>query len=81
MHADTLDASRNTFFRSKSYMAAYLRQFPAAEPVDEFDDRNRLYSIKVAINYSAMRPGSIRRKTCVAFAPDTLLNMKGYMRA
>ena len=55
---------RNTFFRSKTYMAHYLRHFPAAEPVDEFDDRNRLYSIKVAINYSAMRPGSIRRKTC-----------------
>jgi hypothetical protein len=44
-------------------MAHYLRHFPAAEPVDEFDDRNRLYSIKVAINYSAMRPGSVRRKT------------------
>lgn len=53
----------NTFFRSKTYMAHYLRRFPAAEPVEEFDDRNRLYSIKVAINYSAMRPGSIRRKT------------------
>lgn len=66
MHAD-LPCS-NTFFRSKSYMAAYLRQFPVSEPVDEFDDRNRLYSIKVAINYSAMRPGSVRRKTCVPFA-------------
>ncbi|KAL7917013.1 Fructosamine kinase domain-containing protein [Trichoderma austrokoningii] len=53
----------NTFFRSKTYMDHYLRRFPAAEPAKEFHDRNRLYSIKVAINYSAMRPGSIRRKT------------------
>lgn len=49
-------------------MAHYLRYFPAAEPVDEFDDRDRLYSIKVAINHSAMRPGSIRRKTYDASA-------------
>ncbi|KAH9896370.1 Fructosamine kinase-domain-containing protein [Xylariomycetidae sp. FL2044] len=50
----------NTFFRSQEY---YKKHFPPAEPVNEFDDRNRLYSIKVAINYSAMQPGSIRRKT------------------
>ncbi|KAI1267817.1 Fructosamine kinase-domain-containing protein [Xylariaceae sp. FL1019] len=58
----------NTFFRSKNtlsnaYIDEYLKHFPKTEPVDEFDDRNRLYSIKVAMNYSAMVPGSTRRKT------------------
>ncbi|KAH7316946.1 Fructosamine kinase-domain-containing protein [Stachybotrys elegans] len=53
----------NTFFRSKTYMDHYHKHFPPAEPAEEFGDRNRLYSIKVAINYSAMCPGSIRRKT------------------
>lgn len=49
-------------------MKAYKNHFPAAEPEDEFDDRNRLYSIKVAINYSAMERGNtgrVRRRTCV----------------
>ncbi|KAI0145456.1 Fructosamine kinase-domain-containing protein [Xylariaceae sp. FL1272] len=68
----------NTFFRWKDpslkdliseetrvnpYITEYLRHFPMTEPVDEFDDRNRLYSIKVAMDYSAMVPGSTRRKT------------------
>lgn len=53
----------SSVFRSKVYTRHYLRNYPAAEPVDEFDDRNRLYSIKGAINYAAGHPGSPLRKT------------------
>lgn len=50
-------------FRAKAYTRNYLRNFPAAEPVEEFDDRNRLYSLKYNLNYSAGHPGSITRET------------------
>ncbi|OIW32469.1 hypothetical protein CONLIGDRAFT_653146 [Coniochaeta ligniaria NRRL 30616] len=45
--------------RSKIYSRKYLRYYPSAEPVEEFDDRNRLYSLKGTINYSAGHPGYI----------------------
>ncbi|KFY46115.1 hypothetical protein V495_02643 [Pseudogymnoascus sp. VKM F-4514 (FW-929)] len=67
----------SSHFRSKIWTRNYLRNYPAAEPVDEFDDRNRLYSIKGCINYSAGHPGSLLRKTaynnmlylCEKYAP------------
>ncbi|TPX17325.1 uncharacterized protein E0L32_012212 [Thyridium curvatum] len=63
--------------RSKIYIRQYLRNYPAAEPADEFDDRNRLYSLKGSINYSAGHPGCIIRRTaynnmcylCEKYAP------------
>ena len=55
----------SSVFRSKLYTRHYLSNYPAAEPVDEFDDRNRLYSLNGAINYAAGHPGSILRKTYV----------------
>lgn len=56
-------------FRAKEYFQAYLQHYPAAEPTDEFDDRNRLYSLKGAINYSAGHPGSELRNTSVHSPP------------
>ena len=53
----------SSVFRAKIYTRHYLRNYPAAEPADEFDDRNRLYSLKGAINYSAGHPGSNLRRT------------------
>lgn len=53
----------SSVFRSKTYTRHYLRNYPAAEPVAEFDDRNRLYSLKGAINYSAGHPGCLLRKS------------------
>ncbi|KAL9095967.1 MAG: hypothetical protein Q9165_001965 [Trypethelium subeluteriae] len=53
----------SSVFRSKQYTHHYLQNYAAAEPTDEFDDRNRLYSLKGAINYSAGHPGSPLRKT------------------
>ena len=72
----------SSVFRLKAYIQHYLQKYPAAEPVDEFDDRNRLYSIKGAINYAAGRPGSILRKTaynnmcylCEKYAPIDGIN-------
>jgi fructosamine-3-kinase len=63
----------SSVFRAKVYTSHYLRHYPAAEPADEFDDRNRLYSLKGAINYSAGHPGSSLRKTYVlVFSPFIL---------
>ncbi|KAF3076466.1 hypothetical protein CFAM422_000954 [Trichoderma lentiforme] len=64
-------------FRAEVYTWHYLKNYPAAEPVDEFEDRNRLYSLKGAINYAAGHPKSIMRKTaynnmcylCEKYAP------------
>jgi fructosamine-3-kinase len=56
-------AEFSSHLRSKIYTRYYLLNYPAAEPVEEFDDRNRLYSIKSSINYSAGHPGNIMRQT------------------
>jgi protein-ribulosamine 3-kinase len=53
----------SSHFRSEIYTQHYLRNYPAAEPVEEFDDRNRLYSLKASINYSAGHPGDTMRQT------------------
>ncbi|KAI1358903.1 Fructosamine kinase-domain-containing protein [Xylaria arbuscula] len=67
----------SSVFRSKLYTREYLRSYHAADPADQFDDRNRLYSLKGAINYSAGHPGSELRVTaynnmcylCEKYAP------------
>lgn len=53
---------RNMFFCFKIYMVYYFRYFFVVEFVDEFDDRNWFYSIKVVINYLVMWFGSVRRQ-------------------
>ncbi|KAI9792949.1 MAG: hypothetical protein M1816_001271 [Peltula sp. TS41687] len=50
-------------FRTKVYTDNYLRNFSEAEPAEEFDDWNRLYSLKYNLNYSAGHPGSVTRQT------------------
>lgn len=49
--------------RSKLYTQHYLQNYSAAEPVEEFNDRNRLYSLKGTMNYSAGHPNCIVRQT------------------
>ena len=49
--------------REPEYTRHYLQHYPAAEPVEEFDDRNRLYSLKGTLNYSAGHPGCIVRQS------------------
>lgn len=45
-----------------SYREAYLRLYPPARPVDKWDDRNRLYSLKCNLNRSATDLSNITRK-------------------
>ncbi|KAI4272772.1 MAG: hypothetical protein LQ337_005070 [Flavoplaca oasis] len=51
------------YLRAKVYSKNYLRNFEAAEPVDEWEDRNRLYSLKYNLNYSGGHPGNVTRQT------------------
>jgi protein-ribulosamine 3-kinase len=49
-------------FNSPIYMRMYQRHIEPSEPVDEWDDRNRLYSIYPYLVDSAGHPGSVSRK-------------------
>ncbi|KAF1999062.1 hypothetical protein P154DRAFT_577449 [Amniculicola lignicola CBS 123094] len=67
----------SSVFRAKKQARHYMKHYPAADPAEEFDDQNRLYSIKGAINYSTGHPGSGLKKTaynsmcylCEKYAP------------
>ena len=48
---------------NKAYTRAYLRAYPPSEPVDEWNYRNRLYSIKMNMIHSAHHKGDIVRQT------------------
>jgi fructosamine-3-kinase len=49
------------YFNSAAYMRQYQRYIKPSEPVDEWDDRNRLYSLHPYFNDSAGHPGSVSR--------------------
>ncbi|KAI4175544.1 MAG: hypothetical protein LQ343_001533, partial [Gyalolechia ehrenbergii] len=51
------------YLRAKVYSKKYLHNFEAAEPVEEWEDRNRLYSLKYNLNYSGGHPGNATRLT------------------
>ncbi|KAL9638851.1 MAG: hypothetical protein Q9164_001287 [Protoblastenia rupestris] len=51
------------FFRAQVYFKSYLRNYEAAEPKEEWEDRNRLYSLKYNLNYSGGHPGNVTRQT------------------
>jgi protein-ribulosamine 3-kinase len=61
-------------FNSPIYMQLYQRQVEPSEPVDEWDDRNRLYSLHPYLNDSAGHPGSGSRKMYVI--PSVVLGSK-----
>ena len=48
--------------KAKAYKKEYLRNMKPSEPVDQWDDRNRLYSCKTRLMYSAHVPGTPVRK-------------------
>ncbi|KAI4257179.1 MAG: hypothetical protein L6R42_005826 [Xanthoria sp. 1 TBL-2021] len=50
------------YFNSPIYMRLYQRHIEPSEPVDEWNDRNRLYSIHPYLNDSAGHPGSFSRQ-------------------
>jgi protein-ribulosamine 3-kinase len=51
------------YLQAKIYSRNYFRNFEAAEPAEECEDRNRLYSLKYNLNYSAGHPGNVTRQT------------------
>jgi protein-ribulosamine 3-kinase len=42
----------------KAYFRQYLRNFPPSEPVEQWDDRNRLYCMKYHLSHSMAWPAS-----------------------
>jgi protein-ribulosamine 3-kinase len=48
-------------FSAPIYMRLYQRHIAPSEPVEEWDDRNRLYSIRALLNQSAGHRGSVAR--------------------
>lgn len=51
--------------KAEVFRHEYLRNFEASEPKEEWDDRNRLYSARTNLMYSAWYPGSRPRKLYV----------------
>jgi protein-ribulosamine 3-kinase len=49
-------------FSSSVYLLQYQRLVPPSEPAEEWDDRNRLYSIHPYLTDSAGHPGSMSRQ-------------------
>jgi protein-ribulosamine 3-kinase len=64
MEFGTRRCSRAYHFNSPVYMRLYQRHVEPSEPFDEWDDRNRLYSLHPYLNDSAGHPGSGSRKIC-----------------
>ena len=48
---------------SKVYKREYLRNITVSEPADEWDDRNRIYCVKMNMIHSAHHVGSMVRQT------------------
>ncbi|KAK5636840.1 hypothetical protein RRF57_012552 [Xylaria bambusicola] len=77
-----------TYFNSPIYLQAYQQEIEPSEPVEEFDDRNRLYAIKAAICDSAGHRGSVSRQIayndmlflCEKYAPLSSLEKYDPMR-
>lgn len=62
------------YFNTPAYMQMYQRHIKPSEPVEEWDDRNRLYSIHPYLNDSAGHAGSAILEltmTCYIFARNT----------
>ena len=62
MEFGTWRCSWATYFKTPTYMQHYKDLVKPSEPVEEWDDRNRLYSIHPYLNDSAGHPGSVSRQ-------------------
>ena len=47
--------------KGRAYLREYLKNSGVSEPVEQFDDRNRLYNLNMKFNHSALYPGCITR--------------------
>ena len=52
----------NKFLSAKVYLNAYLSRMGVSEPVEQFDDRNRIYSCYMTLHESACHNGSSFRE-------------------
>ena len=57
------------YMQNPSYREEYQKHFPPSEPVEEWDDRYRLYCIKTQLMYSTHHPGSMVRESLVSRIP------------
>ncbi|KAF7512575.1 hypothetical protein GJ744_000836 [Endocarpon pusillum] len=62
MEFGTWRCSWSFHFNAPIYMRLYQCHLEPSEPVEEWDDRNRLYSIHPYLNDSAGHPGSVSRQ-------------------
>ena len=67
MEFGTWRCSWAIYFKDRKYMQLYKNHVKASEPKNEWDDRNRLYSIHPYLNDSAGHPGSVSRQRSVFF--------------
>ncbi|KAI0888131.1 Fructosamine/Ketosamine-3-kinase [Annulohypoxylon maeteangense] len=51
--------------KAKEYRNEYFKNYKPSEPVEEFDDRNRLYSVETLIINSAHFPGANTRQLAI----------------
>lgn len=49
----------------EDYRKEYFRNYTPSEPIEEFDDRSRLYSVETLLINSAHFPGSQTRQRAV----------------
>lgn len=64
--------------KNKAYKREYLKNFEPSEPRDEFDDRNRLYSVKTQLMYSAhVRGSNVRIQYASTFPLHNVLSDAG----
>lgn len=61
MHKNSESSERHEL-KAEVFRLEYLRNFEASEPKEEWDDRNRLYSAKTDLMFSACYAGSRPRK-------------------
>ena len=66
MEFGTWRCSWATYFKTPTYLQLYKELIKPSEPVEEWDDRNRLYSIHPYLNDSAGHPGSVSRQRWVS---------------
>lgn len=62
MEFGTWRCTWTSHFNSPAYMRHYQRQIEPSEPAEEWDDRNRLYSIHAYLTDSAGHKGSLSRQ-------------------
>lgn len=57
----------------KDYCSAYFNHRPPSQPVEEFEDRILLYTLKPCLIYSAMKPGHVtRRRSLSSFSTSPI---------